>query len=69
MLTKRSSPDEQAELYYTKGAIEWVRGDRNGATSDWETAVRIYPQHEQANAWLRTARGEAPPPPPPTTPH
>ena len=68
MLTRRSSPDEQAELYYTKGAIEWVRGQRDAAISDWETAVRIYPRHEQANAWLRTARGEAPPPAPPSRP-
>lgn len=69
MKTKRSSPDEQAELYYTKGAIEWVRGQNAAAREDWETAVQIYPQHAQAAAWLRTARGEAPPPPPPTTPH
>jgi len=69
MKTKRSSPDEQAELYYTKGAIEWVRGQNAAAQADWEEAVRIFPQHAQANAWLRTARGQAPPPPPPTTPH
>ncbi|HKO22000.1 MAG TPA: hypothetical protein VJX91_05045 [Candidatus Eisenbacteria bacterium] len=69
MKTKRSSPDEQAELYYTKGAIEWVRGQNAAAIQDWETAVRIYPQHVQANAWLRTARGQAPPPAPPTSPH
>ncbi|HET9940962.1 MAG TPA: hypothetical protein VFR25_07655 [Candidatus Eisenbacteria bacterium] len=69
MKTKRSSPDEQAELYYTKGAIEWVRGQNAAAQQDWEEAVRIYPQHAQANAWLRTARGQAPPPPPPTTTH
>ena len=69
MKTKRSSPDEQAELYYTKGAIEWVRGQNAAAQQDWETAVQIYPQHAQAAAWLRTARGQAPPPPPPTTPH
>jgi hypothetical protein len=69
MKTKRSSPDEQAELYYTKGAIEWVRGQNAAAQQDWEEAVRIYPQHAQANAWLRTARGQAPAPPPPTTPH
>lgn len=66
MKTKRSSPDEQAELYYTKGAIEWVRGQNAAAIQDWETAVRIYPQHAQANAWLRTARGQASPP---TSPH
>jgi hypothetical protein len=69
MKTKRSSPDEQAELYYTKGAIEWVRGQNAAAQQDWEEAVRIYPQHAQASAWLRTARGQAPAPPPPTTPH
>jgi len=69
MKTKRSSPDEQAELYYTKGAIEWVRGQNAAAQQDWEEAVRIYPQHAQANAWLRTARGQAPAPPPPTPPH
>ena len=69
MKTKRSSPDEQAELYYTKGAIEWVRGQNAAAQQDWEEAVRIYPQHAQASAWLRTARGQAPPPPPPTPPH
>ena len=68
MKTKRSSPDEQAELYYTRGAIEWVRGQNAAATQDWEEAVRIYPQHTQANAWLRTARGQAAPPPPPTAP-
>jgi hypothetical protein len=69
MKTKRSSPDEQAELYYTKGAIEWVRGQNAAAQQDWEEAVRIYPQHAQASAWLRTARGQAPAPPPPTPPH
>ncbi|HEX3113002.1 MAG TPA: hypothetical protein VHU20_07025 [Candidatus Eisenbacteria bacterium] len=69
MKTKRSSPDEQAELYYTKCAIEWVRGQNAAAQQDWEEAVRIYPQHAQANAWLRTARGQAPAPPPPTPPH
>jgi protein O-mannosyl-transferase len=68
MKTKRSSPDEEAELYYTRGAIEWVRGQNAAAIQDWETAVQIYPQHVQARAWLRTARGEAPPPSPPTSP-
>jgi hypothetical protein len=63
--TKRTGPDEQAELFYTRGAIEWVRGDRDHAIQDWESAVRVYPQHQQAQAWLRTARGEAPPATPP----
>ena len=63
---RASSPDEVAELYYTRGAIEWVRGQNAAAISDWENAVRVYPQHAQAQAWLRTARGSAPPPPPPT---
>ncbi len=62
--TKRTGPDEQAELFYTRGAIEWVRGDRDRAVQDWESAVRIYPGHQQAQSWLRTARGEAPPAPP-----
>jgi hypothetical protein len=69
MKTKTSSPDEQAELYYTRGAIEWVRGQNAAAQQDWETAGQIYPRHAQANAWLRTARGQAPPPPPPTATH
>jgi hypothetical protein len=60
--TKRTVPDEMAELEFTRGAIYWVRNDRARAIESWEAALRVDPMHAGARQWLATARGEAPAP-------
>lgn len=55
-----NDPMEQAELYYTRGAIYWVLLKRDAALQAWETALRYNPRHPQANEWVGVARGAAP---------
>jgi hypothetical protein len=66
MLTKRSSPDEQAELYYTKGAIEWVRGQNDAAARIGRLRYASTPTRTSKRPAPHSPR--QPPPPPPSTP-
>ena len=52
-------PMEQAELYYTRGAIYWVLSQQDKALEAWETALRYNPRHPQAREWVGVARGAA----------
>ena len=55
-----NDPMEQAELYYTRGAIYWVLSQQDKALQAWETALRYNPRHPQAIEWVGVARGAAP---------
>jgi hypothetical protein len=55
-----NDPMEQAELYYTRGAIYWVLSDQGKALEAWEKALSYNPRHPQAREWVGVARGTAP---------
>ena len=55
-----NDPMEQAELYYTRGAIDWVLSKPDEALAAWETALRYNPRHAQAREWVGVARGATP---------
>lgn len=59
---RRVDPADMAELEYTRGAIHWVRNDRDRAIASWEAALQVQPGHAGARQWLATARGESPAP-------
>ena len=56
---KGNDPMEQAELYYTRGAIYWVVSQPEKALEAWETALQYNPRHGQAREWVEVARAKA----------
>ena len=62
-IARRGSGDysDISEIEFTRGAIAWVQGRNAQAIAAWEEALRVNPQHEQARAWLKTARGQTTP--------
>ena len=56
---KGNDPMEQAELYYTRGAIYWVLSQPEKALAAWETALTYNPQHAQAREWVGVAQAAA----------
>jgi hypothetical protein len=54
---QRGAPGlDLAEIEYTRGSISWAQGKHQRAIEAWESALRANPRHEQARAWLDTAR-------------
>ena len=57
----KGKPDEKSDLLTFRAAVEWVRGDQEGAIRDWKEAARLDPVNEEARARLRRAGVEPPP--------